>query len=151
MVVVYNNRTHPMLERVAVKVMMTMVWLMAMACRGDGDAAVVGGGVEMEMKVIGGFCGGCVRGDRGRDGGDFGDRVDRMLVMMFGCGGEWPEVLAEKCHGGAENEKGRDECLGQTEKLFDDTKETSNETKGLKRKAKILQKMEDFEDSGRSP
>ncbi|GKD19909.1 hypothetical protein Tco_1209067 [Tanacetum coccineum] len=34
---------------------------------------------------------------------------------------------------------------------FDDTKETSNETKGLKRKAGILQKMEDFEDSRRSP
>ncbi|GKA53131.1 hypothetical protein Tco_0746446 [Tanacetum coccineum] len=33
----------------------------------------------------------------------------------------------------------------------DDTKETSNETKGLKRKAGILQKMEDFEDSRRSP
>ncbi|GJS97722.1 putative reverse transcriptase domain-containing protein [Tanacetum coccineum] len=30
---------------------------------------------------------------------------------------------------------------------FDDTKETSNETKGLKRKAGILQMMEDFEDS----
>ncbi|GJV74938.1 hypothetical protein Tco_1506522 [Tanacetum coccineum] len=34
---------------------------------------------------------------------------------------------------------------------FDETKETSNETKGLKRKAGILQKMEDFEDSKRSP
>ncbi|GJV98265.1 hypothetical protein Tco_1553517 [Tanacetum coccineum] len=34
---------------------------------------------------------------------------------------------------------------------FDDTKETSNETKGLKCKAGILQKMEDFEDSKRSP
>ncbi|GJY22137.1 hypothetical protein Tco_0394703 [Tanacetum coccineum] len=34
---------------------------------------------------------------------------------------------------------------------FDDTKETSNETKGLKRKAEILQKIEDFEDSRRSP
>ncbi|GJS73985.1 hypothetical protein Tco_0706826 [Tanacetum coccineum] len=34
---------------------------------------------------------------------------------------------------------------------FDETKETSNETKGLKHKAEIIQKMEDFEDSGRSP
>ncbi|GJS60735.1 retrotransposon protein, putative, ty1-copia subclass [Tanacetum coccineum] len=34
---------------------------------------------------------------------------------------------------------------------FDETKETSNETKGLKRKARILQKMEDFENSKRSP
>ncbi|GJW18153.1 hypothetical protein Tco_0025589 [Tanacetum coccineum] len=34
---------------------------------------------------------------------------------------------------------------------FDKTKETSNETKGLKSKAGILQKMEDFEDSRRSP
>ncbi|GKD32597.1 hypothetical protein Tco_1248106, partial [Tanacetum coccineum] len=34
---------------------------------------------------------------------------------------------------------------------FDDTKETSDETKGPKRKAIILQKMEDFGDSRRSP
>ncbi|GJV02492.1 ribonuclease H-like domain-containing protein [Tanacetum coccineum] len=34
---------------------------------------------------------------------------------------------------------------------FDETTETSNETKGLKRKAEILQKMEEFKDSKRSP
>ncbi|GJV38479.1 hypothetical protein Tco_1410956 [Tanacetum coccineum] len=105
MVVVYNNRTHPMLERVAVKVMMTMLRLMAVAWRGDGDAAIVGGGVDMEMKVV------VVWGvrpwsrcrDRDEGGGgvgcatvvamvvisvvsDRGDDDDAMVVVVHGVG-----------------------------------------------------------------
>ncbi|GJX08138.1 hypothetical protein Tco_0196070 [Tanacetum coccineum] len=53
MVVVYNNRTHPMLERVASEGDDDDGFAADGGSVGrDGDAAVVGGGVDMEMKVV---------------------------------------------------------------------------------------------------
>ncbi|GKA39915.1 ribonuclease H-like domain, reverse transcriptase, RNA-dependent DNA polymerase [Tanacetum coccineum] len=53
MVVVYNNRTHPMLERVASEGDDDDGFAADGGSVGrDGDAAIVGGGVDMEMKVV---------------------------------------------------------------------------------------------------